>query len=346
MLYFQHLKNCDSTEYSVLSIVSRNDEHEPETFEEVFKSLGISIERLSKDLKKAGMNLSVGEARFLVDAYYRTQEDRIRYNHQVKKLGEQEKPNDLLRWFAGQSKLLEAQITGALDVFSQSNPVGRWMRSITGIGPVIASGFLAYLDLYDRNGRIEYVGQWWRFAGMDPSVKWEKGTRRPWNTLLKTLCFKLGESFVKVKSNPNDFYGRLYDQRKNLEWEKNLAGENADAAKRVLSSKNFKKDTNAYKWYSGLINPDWARERWESDAPQKFPVAIPKKALEGKGVPMLPPAHIHAKARRWTVKLFMSHLFEVAYLHEHKELPSEPFVLSMDGHNRKIEAPAYRDFLN
>ena len=55
---------------------------------------------------------------------------------------------------------------------------------------------------------------------------------------------------------------------------------------------------------------------------------------------MIPPAHVHARARRWTVKLFLSHFFEVMYKVENGgTAPAEPFVLSMDNHNRKIPVP-------
>ena len=31
---------------------------------------------------------------------------------------------------------------------------------------------------------------------------------------LKELCWKIGESFVKVKGNPADIYGKIYEERK------------------------------------------------------------------------------------------------------------------------------------
>ncbi len=329
--------------------MGQNDTHEPAGFEEVFNALGLSIDKVSRDLLKAGANVNIDGLRFIVDMYYKRQEDRIRYAAQVRQLEENieegEVPNEFLRLSAGQAATLEAQAASALDYYSRSNPITRWMRSITGIGPVIACGLLSHLKLYDTRGRIEYVGQWWRFAGMDPSMKWEKKTKRPFNADLKKLLFLLGESFVKVKSNKNDVYGRLYEQRKEILWQNNLSGDYKDAALNELKNKKYSKDTNAFKWYSGLINPEWARSRWESESKPKFPVTLPKKSMEGTGLPMLPPAHIHARARRWVCKLFLSHLFEVMYVHEHGELPNEPFVLSMDGHNRKIEAPAYRDYL-
>ena len=73
--------------------------------------------------------------------------------------------------------------------------------------------------------------------------------------------------------------------------EEQLRGWQRKAAELALKKKNYGKDTNAYKWYTGQIDPAWAKEVWESGA--SFPQTIPKKAIvgEGKGTPMLPPAH-------------------------------------------------------
>ena len=43
-----------------------------------------SVSRLSKDLAAAARTLSVGEARFLVDAYYAMQANRIRADAQAR----------------------------------------------------------------------------------------------------------------------------------------------------------------------------------------------------------------------------------------------------------------------
>ena len=53
-------------------------------------------------------------------------------------------------------------------------------------------------------------------AGLDPTVTWGKGERRPWNAELKVLCWKLGDSFVKVSNKEGALYGRIYRERKAL----------------------------------------------------------------------------------------------------------------------------------
>ena len=101
---------------------------------------------MTRDLKKSSSSLKKPEVRFLVDAYYRMQEKRIQYASQIRTMKEFGEPHELLTWFFEQAHTLEKQIVGD-DAYSTSNKVGQWMRSIPGIGPVIAAGFMAPPDI-------------------------------------------------------------------------------------------------------------------------------------------------------------------------------------------------------
>ena len=71
--------------------------------------------RLTKDLKNAARTLSDDEARFLVDAYYAMQDDRIRAAHQHRSLTESGEPADVMTWLLDQREILEKQVARALD---------------------------------------------------------------------------------------------------------------------------------------------------------------------------------------------------------------------------------------
>ena len=254
--------------------------------------------RLNKDLKNAAKTLSASEARYLVDLYYTVQDYRKATTQQVT----DEEPNLLLGWFADQHRMLENNIKKALDIYTDNQEIGVWCKGITGIGPVIAAGLLAHIDIT----KAPTVGSIWKFAGLDPSSKWEKGQKRPWNADLKVLCWKIGESFVKVSGNENDFYGKIYIERKAQELLANERGDYKEKAEAVLKAKKIGKDTTAYEWYS-----------------------------QGK----LPPAHIHARAKRYAVKLFLSHFFEMSYEHHYGKKAPEAYCFAHLGHAHKIEAP-------
>jgi hypothetical protein len=259
-----------------------------------------SVQHLTRDLVKSARTLSDAEARYLVDYYYICQEDRKRASNQTRALSETEEPNALVGWLADQSATLENQIKRALDAYTDAHPVGEWMKSIYGVGPVISAGILAHIDIK----KAPTAGHIWRYAGLDPTQKWEKGQKRPWNSELKTLCWKTGQSFMKFSGQEQCFYGQIYRERKAYEITRNEAGGNSETAAALLPK--FDKTTEAHKHLSA-----------------------------GK----LPPAQIDARARRYAVKLFLSHLHEVWYVKEFGTNPPLPYPIAMGGHAHKIDPP-------
>ena len=199
-----------------------------------------------------------------------------------------------------QSRTLEDQIKRALDKYSNSHELGVWARGVVGIGPVITAGLLAHIDIE----KAPAAGHIWRFAGLDPTCKWEKGQRRPFNADLKTLCWKIGESFVKVANNPNDIYGKIYQKRKELEKERNEQLLFKEQAEQKLKDFKISKNTDAYKAYS---------------------------------IGKLPDGHIHARAKRYAVKLFLAHYWEIGYKLHFRKDPPLPYPIAHLGHVHKIE---------
>jgi len=260
------------------------------------------VTRLTRDLKNSAKVLTSQEARFLVDAYYTMQDNRIRSAAQVRALTQSGEPHSVLIWLEDQNMVLENQVKRALDAYSGANAVGAWARNQVGIGPVISAGLLAHIDIK----KAPTVGHIWSFAGLNPDAQWEKGKKRPWNAALKTLCWKIGESFVKVSNNEKAFYGHLYKEKKDYYTAKNEAGDYKEQAEQILLAKKFDKTTDAYKAYS-----------------------------QGK----LPLAQIHARAKRYAVKIFLSHLHHVWYVHEFKTEPPKPFALAHLDLVHMIEVP-------
>jgi hypothetical protein len=254
---------------------------------------------LAKDLLDSSKSMTVDQARFLVDTYYQIQDARIRASAQVRALVSSEEPHSLLDWVGDVNAELENKIKRTLEIYAKHNPVGQWSLGITGIGPVIAAGLLAHIDIT----QAPTVGHIWRYAGQDPTCKWEKGQKRPWNAGLKTLCWKIGESFVKVSGNKKDIYGQHYLRRKEQEIIKNENLEFKDQAD--IKATKVGKTTDAYKSYS---------------------------------IGKLPKAHIHARAKRYAVKLFLAHWHEVAYREHYKAEPPLPYPIAHLGHAHHIKA--------
>lgn len=342
------------------------------------------------------------------------QTQRIRGDAQVRAMAKAEEPHALIKYFAEQWATLEKQAQGALEHYTEAHPVGRWMRAQKGIGPVIAAGLLAHIDIK----KAPTAGAIWRFGGMDPSVIWNSAeyvrghvtatrkqtdsdwlalislcedfnrkplevlkssghleatpdtqdaldvcnsmmglkakpksiiypdnvmrellpkerlhegyeeligelkfdwkaltillTKRPWNASLKVLLWKVGESFVKVSDAKHDgenagYYGKWYLERKAREVRLNDEGKLAHRAAEQLQRKKFRADT------------------------------IAKRAYEsGK----LPDAHVHRRACRWVVKLFVAHLHEVMHVHEYGRRPPNPYPIAHLEHVHYIPPPS------
>jgi hypothetical protein len=257
------------------------------------------LEKLTKDLKHAAATLTKTEARFLVDSYYQMQDSRIRTGGQIREMLEANEPHVVLGWFNRQADGLEDEIQKALDAYSNNFVLGRWARSQYGIGPVIAAGLLAHIDIE----KAKTAGAIWKFAGLDPTTTWGKGQKRPWNADLKVLCWKIGDSFLKQSGRPNDVYGHVLMQRKEYETAMNEQFAYRDQAAAILKAVPNHKQASIYK--------------------------------TGK----LPPGQILSRAKRYATKLFLAHYHHVAFELKYKTAPPKPYILTQPGHVHFLAPP-------
>lgn len=256
----------------------------------------------TKHIKENSKNLSDNEARFLVSAYYQIQNDRIRSNNQIRAITKEgECSNLLLSFLAERYVEIELMIKKALDYYTSNHAVGQWLKSVHGIGPVIAAGLLAHIDI----SKAPTAGHIWSYAGLDPNMVWEKGQKRPFNADLKRICWLASESFVKHSGSPKCVYGHIYIERKTFEIARNESGGNAEIVAKDLERKKYKKETEAY-----------------------------QHLLNGK----LPPAQIQARAQRYAVKIFLSHLQQLWWEWEFGVPAPKPYAIAILGHARMIEA--------
>jgi LAGLIDADG-like domain len=138
--------------------------------------------RLSRDLREAGRLLSPKQQRLLVDLYYQIQDNRKATANQLR--AAHEEPNAWITFLTSFMQRMEKLAAGGLDIASNQQAVSLWAKSIFGIGPVIAAGLAAYIDIT----RTPSVSGLWSLCGLNPTAVWEKGSKRPWNAQLKVLC--------------------------------------------------------------------------------------------------------------------------------------------------------------
>lgn len=279
-------------------LISGNSEDDRDLTE-----LGLDpLVRLSRDLKLAADTLGDKEARFLVDYYYTLQDARIVAKNVIRASEDDDiEPHEILSWLAAHAWRLESTVKSALGIYAQSKVPGQWAQSILAIGPVLSAGVIAHFDIT----KAPTAGHFWSFAGQNPEQVWKKGEKRPWNASLRTLCWKIGESFMKFRNHPNDVYGHYYDERKLYEQQKNEAGEYAERAAKKLETTKIEK-------------PEF-RRIYES----------------GK----LPDGHIHSSAKRWVTKLFLAHLHHVMYECHYGTPPPKPYIIDRGNHVHMIAPP-------
>lgn len=252
------------------------------------EELAVPFLKLKLDLSYA-KKMGKSEARNIIDIYYSIQKLRVIMNNRIFAAEKNSESSEITKWIYAALVKLEGEIKKSLQTYADNDYMGQWSQGIIGIGPVIASGLSAYIDITV----CPTVGHIWSFAGIVGTLqkKWEKGQKRPWNANFKTLCYKIGESFVKVSGKKDSLYGKIYKERKELEISRNNNFTFKELAEKRVSE--VSKSTEAYKYYS-------------------------------KG--QLPPAHIHARARRYTVKLFLAHWHEMAYRNHFNTEPPKPFI--------------------
>jgi hypothetical protein len=237
-----------------------------------------------------------------VELFYDCQ--RLRIQHANKERTEGVGP--LKSWFAFWLRLGESVIASKLDqwVRSTSSPQeAKWAYSQVGIGSIIAAGLAAHID----PEKARTPSSIWKFAGLAPgSDRRVKGQKLPYNSRLKVLCWKLGESFVKVSGKEGATYGHWYADFKAQEIKRNEQGFYKEAAVKELANKKFRDDTATL------------------------------KRLKGG---MLSDAHLHARAKRRAVKLFLSHYYVIAREARGLEIrkPYSETVLGHDGIIKPIE---------
>lgn len=257
--------------------------------------------RLARDVRSMSADMDSNSARLVVDAYYTLQENRIAFSAQARELEKENSPHELVAFMAHNLQIMEKALKYPLERFAASTVAGEWALKQYGIGPVLAAGLAAHINI----AKAPTAGSIWRYAGLDPTQTWEKGQKRPFNAELKTLCWKIGQSFMKFSGKDQCFYGHLYKQDKARRIAKNEAGEYAEFAKSILEKKNFKANQTRAKLESGVLSD----------------------------------AQIDAQARRFAVKIFLSHYHAVAYQDHHGEPAPRPYIIAHGGHVHEIAIP-------
>jgi hypothetical protein len=325
----------------------------------------IGIDRLTKDLRDSARNLTTNEARYLVDYYYKLQDDRVRSAAQVRS-SEEDESVGWIHYVFGHLHELESRIKSALGIYASGQPLGEWAQSITGIGPVISAGLLAHIDIV----KTPHPGALWRLAGLDPTLEWvgrEKAKALVNETVGKSKTITeeaLATICARTFRHPQSLKALALTPKPDGEKPKKLTKENLtralarrpwNARLKVLAWKigeSFVKQRNRKggEMYGGYYVERRALEDANNAAGKYKDAALVKAKTVGKATEAykhyskgtFPPGHIYARSKRWVVKLFLSHYHHVGYEILHGEPPDRPWIITHGGHSDFIPPPNWK----
>jgi len=324
-----------------------------------------SKQLLDADLRQAARTMSPKEARYNVDLFYQTQGIRKRIREQVRSMDKDipPEPHQMLDNLFTNSGRLERRIFQSMDAYTDGRLAGRWAKSNYGIGPVLAGGLTAHVDIT----KAPTVGHIWRFAGLDPTVEW-LGTVKAEN-VVKEICGTDGwarravtdEELAQVANEVNRKLSNIRslaeDKETGLITPKSLA---AATAKRPYSNNLhvlcwkmgdcfFKFHRQPACFYGHILADRWDLEKQRNEA-FMFREQAEKKlettnlgqntdAYKAYSQGKLPASRILLRAQRYAVKIFLTHFHYVEYLDHYGVEPPKPYVLTLPGHDTEIKIP-------
>ena len=190
---------------------------------------------------------------------------------------------------------------------AEIGPIWGWLTSIKGIGDHTAAKLLAQ---FDDVGKFDTVSKFWRFSGwavIDGHIdRCKKGEKSPYNRRLKSECYLVAEQFVRQQT---PLYAEIYYEEKERQ---------------------------------SRLHPDPICSKCGAVARQKGKSwACPECSTSG-GKIRFTPAHLHNRALRKTIKIFLQH-FWVKW-REFEGLPvSEPYAQAVMGHTHIVSPPGEKE---
>lgn len=320
-----------------------------------------ALERLNRDLKQAAETLTPSEVRYYCQRYYTIQDQRKRAKSQLDESLKAGEPNRLLVFDLAQSRTHEAQIKTAMLIHARSTVQGRWMLSIFGVGPVIASGMLAHIDIT----KAPTVGHIWSFAGLVARIRWVG--REEADKWVRAQTCDTDELIPRAALH---FQKHEHTLLRDATWDfktqttKAMTPQSVAAAiarrpwnptLKVLcwkASDCFKKFSNNPKdTLYGRLYKEFKARAVDKNLTGGF-AKLAAETLETRNIRdpqtlatyrlgKLPDGRVDAWAMRATVKMFLSHIHHVLYETHFGQQPPVPYILAYepDKHTQYIPPP-------
>lgn len=303
------------------------------------------LSKLTKDIIQTNSRLIGKEqARKLVDTYYNIQDFRKAAANEVRAQEVSQEPHELHLWIKNAMNTIENNIRKALEVYTdyEESGMGLWCKNITGVGPVLAAGMLAHVDITKVGCTVNGL---WRYAGKDPTVKWYSRIEAQSIVKEAEIGNNLDESIITrfaeiVGKNPDGLitWAKKYSTGKKItstSLVKALARRPYNLSFKTLTFKvadcfiKFSNNPDCHYGHLYAMKKLYYRQKNEKGLfkeraaeillTKKFSHSTESYKAYIKGY--LPDGHIHMMANRWISKLFMAHFFEESYRRNFQKEP-------------------------
>lgn len=256
------------------------------------------------------------ELKLLVSTYYALQKERIQTVLRIKALERsgvaKSRAADLHEHLDRELLRIEKWTADKVEDSLEGNDIyNAWLRHVPGVGPMLAGGLISVIDPVSE---VEKPSSLWKYAGLHvvdgKAPRRKRGQKVAWNPFFRTLCWKLGESFVKA----GGYYRKVYDKARAKEDSRAPFKVPVEDAQGYLLAENV-----------GSIKKG---EMIGRENISKF-----RKQAKGRDDVLVTLTDMHKfnRAKRKAVKLFIAHLW--AIWRDLEGLPVRvPYVVEKLGH--------------
>ncbi len=317
------------------------------------------IQRLGappKDIRNAAVDMSVREARFMIEDFYRWVALAQAAKDHRRVLDKEDLINHSVGFMAKQIRNMRDQYRSFLDIWSEQYPAAKWAKdSIRGVGPVIAAGLAAYIDIE----KAKTISSIWRYAGVDPNSR--RMTLVEVDTLIQSSMNQFGDDITEehvrwiakqAGKDPEKILAFSRSKKRGLTWPKlsraiRWPSYNPMVKRIVISAGNcFIKHPSMYhdlyvarKIYETGINENGGYKTRAKRQFRRFNYQPGTNAYECYSQGYLTESHIIASAKRYAVKIFLAHYYMVAYYIKYEDTPPDVYALDILKGHRKIHIP-------
>ena len=295
-------------------------------------------------VKKLRLNLeheTPEDIRKIVRHYYYVQEIRLRSDNVLRGFAANETIDESEReahraMLVGPLQEMELTIRGGLKRWAQLQPIyTEFLSRIKGIGPVLGAGFPAYLV---TPGRFATVSKLWAYCGLHTEQRTEDGKRwfdsesaaQTWIAAEVEKDRAWHEQTAKENGSAFDAEAVAKKLQKQIAWGEDRETSWHAARRRKGEKARWSASLKVLCWKTGesfVKSGDYYREIYDHF-----------RVLEDEKHPDLSKGHRFARAKRRTVKIFLSQMLDKWYRIEGKTLAdntrrfSGPYVQDRLGH--------------